>query len=177
MYLANWKQFDTQAHRQDVLLRVATAVVVLVDASCRCHSTRFMVTKDYLFTCLTIQHNKLFPLLFYYDTMTLWVSSYPLSIDLSAKTELRRRWKIRRERLESFPLLRPKVPFNYLREELVFFALRPLRDTNGCWIIGTINCVRFVTSYKLRSPANASLIIFTQWISFVLKDSSFSPLV
>lgn len=36
------------------------------------------------------------------------------------------------------------------------------KDTNGCWIIGTINCIRFVTIYKIFSPANASLIIFTQ---------------
>jgi hypothetical protein len=36
------------------------------------------------------------------------------------------------------------------------------RCTNGSQIIGTINCIRFVTIYKMFSPANASLIIFTQ---------------
>jgi hypothetical protein len=100
------------------------------------------------------------PLLFYYDTR---LPSYPLFTSIHAR-KLRKRCKIRHKRKETTELpqdvsvcvYREKITFNYNFEDFLEISLFhfllltiTLEDTNGCWIIGAINCVRFVTSYKM----------------------------
>lgn len=114
MYLVNWKQFDKSSHTRkwDNVLCDCWVVFSSIQLSrlfllscvcCCCHSTPLTMTKDYLFTCLTIRENKLLPLLFYYDTQTSWLI-YLLSIDLSKswKEKLVRSFKQSKKRFIAF---------------------------------------------------------------------------
>lgn len=130
------------------------------------HSTRHTMTKDYLLSCLAVRGYKLLPLLFYYDTR---MSS--LSATHRFTRKLKKLMADKGEEPEDVSscflfvsLSLQELTFNYDFEKLVSSIFRPPRSgkvyDNGCWIIGTINCIRFVTFYKMFSPANASLIIF-----------------
>lgn len=120
--------------------------------------------------CLAVWRYKLLPLLFYYDTR---ISLRHIDLLESSRSW----WQIKAPKsLKMFSVFSfcfilslQGTTFNYDFYKLVSSILslsHTPEDDNGCRIIGTINCIRFVTFYKTFSlSTNASLIIFTQWIS------------